>query len=96
MQVQSLPQKDPLEKKIATHFSILAWEIHGQRRLAGYRPWGDKRVRYDWRMSMYLSLIKQKMKEKNDILDFVFLLKIKTGVSIWSCTCLCGSCVCPG
>ena len=25
--VQSLGQKDPLEKEMATHFSILAWEI---------------------------------------------------------------------
>ena len=27
MQVQSLDQKDPLEKEMATHFRILAWEI---------------------------------------------------------------------
>ena len=27
MQVQSLGQEDPLEKKMATHSSILAWEI---------------------------------------------------------------------
>ena len=27
MQVQSLNQEDPLEKEMATHFSILAWEI---------------------------------------------------------------------
>ena len=27
MQVQSLGQEDPLEKEIATHSSILAWEI---------------------------------------------------------------------
>ena len=26
-QVQSLSQEDPLEKKMATHSSILAWEI---------------------------------------------------------------------
>jgi len=25
-QVQSLGQKDPLEKEMATHFSILAWK----------------------------------------------------------------------
>ena len=88
MRVQSLAQEDALKKKMATHFSILVWEIHGQRRLAGYRPWFGKRVRHDWLMSMYLSLIKEKMKEKKYILDFVFLLKIKTGISIWSCTCL--------
>ena len=27
MQVQSLGQEDPLEKEMATHFSILAWRI---------------------------------------------------------------------
>ena len=27
LQVQSLGQEDPLEKEMATHFSILAWEI---------------------------------------------------------------------
>ena len=32
MQVQSLGQEDPLEKEMATHSSILAWEI----------PWTEK------------------------------------------------------
>ena len=27
MWVQSLGQEDPLEKEMATHYSILAWEI---------------------------------------------------------------------
>ena len=35
--VRSLGQEDPLEKGMATHFSILAWRIHGQRSLAGYK-----------------------------------------------------------
>ena len=35
MQVQSLSWEDPLEKEMATHSSILAWESHGQRSLAG-------------------------------------------------------------
>ena len=39
-QVQSLGQEDPLEKEMATHSSILAWESHGQKNLAGYSPWG--------------------------------------------------------
>ena len=34
--------EDPLEKGMATHFSILAWRIHGQRNLAGCSPWGCK------------------------------------------------------
>ena len=27
---------------MATHPSILAWRIHGQRSLLGYSPWGHK------------------------------------------------------
>ena len=34
--VQSLGQEHPLEKEKATHSSILAWKIHGQRSLVGY------------------------------------------------------------
>ena len=41
IQVQSLVQEDHLEKEMATHFSILAWEIP-QRSLVGYSPWGCK------------------------------------------------------
>ena len=37
-------QEDPLEKQMATHSSILTWEIHGQTSLVGYGPWGHKRV----------------------------------------------------
>ena len=33
-------QEDPLEKGMATHSSILAWEIPWS--LVGYRPWGCK------------------------------------------------------
>ena len=33
-----------LEKEMATHSSILAWEIHGQRSLVGYSPWGHKEL----------------------------------------------------
>ena len=40
--VQSLSHEDPLEKEIATHSGILAWEILGQSSLVGYSPWGWK------------------------------------------------------
>ena len=42
-QIQSLGREDPLEKEMATHSSILAWEIQGQRSLVGYSPEGHKR-----------------------------------------------------
>ena len=36
--------EDHLEKEMATHSSILPGEPHGQRSLAGYRPWGRKEL----------------------------------------------------
>ena len=36
--VQLLDWEDPLEEGKATHSSILPWESHGQRSLAGYSP----------------------------------------------------------
>ena len=41
-QVGFLSQEDPLEKEIATHSSILAWEV--QRSLVGNSPWSRRRV----------------------------------------------------
>ena len=41
MWFQPLGWEDPLEKEMATHSSILAWEIHGQSSLAGYSLWGQ-------------------------------------------------------
>ena len=37
-QVQSLGWEDPLEKEMATHSSILAWEIPWEGSLVGYSP----------------------------------------------------------
>ena len=45
--VQSLGQKDPLEKGMATHSSILAWIIPWTEGLEGYSPWDGKRVRHN-------------------------------------------------
>ena len=42
--VQSLGQKDPLEKGMATGSSILAGEFHGKKSLVGYSPWGHKEL----------------------------------------------------
>ena len=36
-QIRSLGQEDPLEKEMATHFSILVWEI----------PWTEKFIRLE-------------------------------------------------
>ena len=43
--VLSLGQEDPLEKEMATHSSILAWEITWTKKPGGlYSPWGYKKV----------------------------------------------------
>ena len=38
--VQSLSREDPLEKEMATHSNMLAWELAGQRSQLGYSPQG--------------------------------------------------------
>jgi len=45
--VWSPGQKDPLEKGMATHSSILAWIIPWTEGLEGYSPWDGKRVRHN-------------------------------------------------
>ena len=39
-QVRSLGWEDPLEESMATTPISLSGELHGQRSLAGYSPWG--------------------------------------------------------
>ena len=41
-QVQSLDWKDPLEKGMVTHASILAWKSPWTEELGSLRPWGCK------------------------------------------------------
>ena len=43
MWIQSLSWEDLLEKEMATHSSILAWENHGQRNLVGYIVHGSQK-----------------------------------------------------
>ena len=45
--VQSLGWDDPLEKEMATHSSILAWEIPWTEEPAELQSMGSQRVRYD-------------------------------------------------
>ena len=46
-QVQSLGQKDPLEKGMATHSSILAWRIPWTDEPGGLQSMGSQRVGYN-------------------------------------------------
>ena len=46
-QVQSLDWEDPLEKEMATHSSILAWEIPWAEEPEELQSMGSQRVGYD-------------------------------------------------
>ena len=50
--VWSLGQEDPLEKEMATHFSILAWEIPWMEEPSGLQSTGSQRVGHDWAISL--------------------------------------------
>ena len=62
VQVQSLDWKDALDredsmkKEMATHSSVLPGKSHKQRSLAGYIPWGHKRVGHYLATQQELSL----------------------------------------
>ena len=45
--VQSLGQEEPLEEEMATHSSILAWEIPWTEEPGGLQCKGSQRVRQD-------------------------------------------------
>ena len=47
MPVRSLGWEDPLEKEMATHSSILAWEIPWTEEPGGLQSMGLQRVRHD-------------------------------------------------
>ena len=46
MWVQSPGWQDPLEEKMATHSSILAWKIPWTEEPGGLQPMGSQRVRH--------------------------------------------------
>ena len=46
-QVQCLGRKDPLEKGMATHSSILAWKVPWTEEPGGLQCMGSQRVRQD-------------------------------------------------
>ena len=48
MQVSSLGWEDPLEKEMATHFNILAWEVSWTEEPGGIQSMEWQNVGYDW------------------------------------------------
>ena len=54
-QVLSLGQEDPLERGMAT---LRGGELHGQRRLVGYSPWGHKESDMTEQLTLSLTTFK--------------------------------------
>ena len=54
--VRSLGQEDLLEKEMATHSSILAWNIPWTEEIGWLLSMGSQRVEHDWVTSLSLSL----------------------------------------
>ena len=52
--VPSLGWEDPLEKKMATHSSILAWKTSWTEEPGGLQSMGSQRVRHNWVTNTYL------------------------------------------
>ena len=77
--VQFLGWKDPLEKRTATHFSILAWRIPWTHfsilawRIPG-SPWGHKELDMTERLSL----------TQSQVLDLVFFLPAPTRIIFYS------------
>ena len=47
-QVWSLGQEDPLEKGMATHYSILAWKTPGTEETGELQCMGLQKVEHNW------------------------------------------------
>ena len=56
--VRSLGQKDHLEKEMATHSSILAWEIPWTEKPGGLQSVGSQRVRHDLATRQQIHILK--------------------------------------
>ena len=66
--VWSLGQKDPLQEKMTTHSSILAWKIPWMKDPGGLQSMGLQRVRHDWAISLIDVVMKRKSQKKSSTL----------------------------
>ena len=79
--VQSLGQEEPLEKEMATHSSILAWEIPWTEEPGGLQSIGSQRVRHNWETNTFAFKLSEEIAAENRTL------------SIWSHVSQWGKCV---
>ena len=72
--VQSMGQEDPVEKGMATHFSILAWRIPWTEEPGGLQYMGSQRVGHDWSDLVCMYTHTHNMKRASDLeICFVFI-----------------------
>ena len=89
--VWSLRWEDPLEKEMATHSSIHAWEIPWTKEPGGLQSMGSQRVRHDWMTSFFQHYRIVKTKELHWLDSKQKLMKtkvksdmgVKTGFPEW-------------
>ena len=67
--VRTLVWEDFLEKERATHSSIIAWRIHGQRSLVGYSLWGCKGLDVTERLTLTFKIFVL----KSNLLDMGYI-----------------------
>ena len=67
--VRSLGGEDPLEKGMATHFSILDGEFHEQRNLVGYGSGGHKKSDTTEQLVVWASYL--------NLINFFFFCKME-------------------
>ena len=70
-----LGQEDPLEEEMATHSSILAWEVSWTEEPGGLQSMGLQRVGRDWATEHTLTFKNREISQKNR--DSWIFLKIK-------------------
>ena len=59
IQVQSLGQEDPLQKRMANHSTVLSGDLYGEMSMVYYIIWGH-RIRHDWATHTFTFCIKKK------------------------------------
>ena len=65
MQVQSLARDNPLEKEVAPHSSIFAWEIPWTEEPGRLYPWGCKELDMTKRLSFSFHAKMSSIKDRN-------------------------------
>ena len=70
-QVECLSWEDPLENRMATHSSILAWRIPWTEECGGLQSMGSKRTGHDWVTDTFTSTFKASFFYKR--IDFMTL-----------------------